>query len=91
VRDDHKLSIDPQRGQLDRRCDPRYTACDMRHKHRSPVAVVQEWRLPGPERRAARAERRVEAQLRRERDSEWTAERRAAAIEAERRRYDYMR
>ena len=59
----------------------------MRHKHRSPAALVREWRLPAPERRAARAERRAEAQMRRERDSEWTAERRAAAIEAERRKY----
>jgi hypothetical protein len=47
--------------------------------------------LPGDERRAARAERRVEAQLRRERESEWTADRRAAALDAERRRYDYLR
>jgi len=52
--------------------------------------VVREWLLPAPERRAARSERRVEAQLRRERDSEWTAERRAAALEAERRRYPYF-
>ncbi len=59
----------------------------MRHKHRSPAAVIREWRLPGPERRAARAERRVEAQLRRERDWEWTPERRAAQVEAEARRY----
>lgn len=59
----------------------------MRHKHRSPAEVVREWRLPAPERRAARAERRVEAELRRERDSEWTPERRAAAVEAERRKY----
>jgi hypothetical protein len=29
----------------------------------------------------------VEEELRRERDSEWTAERRAAALEAESRRY----
>jgi hypothetical protein len=63
----------------------------MWHKHRSPLLVVREWRLPGPERRAARAERRVEAELRRERDSEWTPERRAAAVEAERRRHGYMR
>jgi hypothetical protein len=55
----------------------------MWHKRRTPVAVVREWRLPGPERRAARAERRVEAAIRRERDSEWTADRRAAALEAE--------
>jgi hypothetical protein len=60
------------------------------HKHRSPRAVLREWRLPAPERRAARAERRVEAQLRRERDSEWTPERRAAALEAERRRYEFI-
>jgi hypothetical protein len=52
---------------------------------------LHEWRLPSDERRAARAERRVEAQLRRERDSEWRAERRAAALEAESRRYDYLR
>jgi hypothetical protein len=62
----------------------------MWHKHRSPAAVVREWRLPEPERRAARAERRIEAQIRRERESEWTAERRAAAIEAERRRHSFL-
>jgi hypothetical protein len=62
----------------------------MRHKHRSPAALVREWRLPAPERRAARAERRAEAQMRRERDSEWTAERRSAAIEAERRKYQHF-
>ena len=54
------------------------------------MVVVREWMLPAPERRAARAERRVEAQLRRERDSEWTPERRAAAIEAERRKYMWV-
>jgi hypothetical protein len=48
---------------------------------------LQELVLPRPERNAARAERRVEAQLRLERDNRWTPERRAAAIEAERRRY----
>jgi hypothetical protein len=62
----------------------------MWHKHRSPAALVREWRLPAPERRAARAERRAEAQIRRERDSEWTAERRAAALEAERRKYEHF-
>jgi hypothetical protein len=62
----------------------------MWHKHRTPGEVVREWRLPAPERRAARSERRVEAEIRRERDSEWTAERRAAAIEAERRRHAYL-
>lgn len=59
----------------------------MWHKHRSPAAVVREWRLPGPERRAARAERRAEELIRRERDSQWTPERRAARLEAEARRY----
>jgi len=63
----------------------------MWHRHRTPSAVVREWMLPAPERGAARAERRAEAQLRRERDSEWTAERRAAALEAESRRYGYLR
>jgi hypothetical protein len=62
----------------------------MWHRHRSPVAVVHEWLLPGPERRAARAERRVEATLRRERESQHTPERRAAALEAEARRYDFL-
>lgn len=62
----------------------------MGHKHRTPVAVVREWRLPAPERRAARAERHAEAQMRRERDSEWTPERRAAAVEAERRKYQHF-
>jgi hypothetical protein len=61
----------------------------MWHRHRSPRTVVSELRLPRPERRAARAERRVEADMRRERESVWTPERRAAAIEAERRRYDF--
>jgi hypothetical protein len=62
----------------------------MWHKHRAPTEVVREWRLPAPERRAARAERRVENEMRRERESEWTPERRAAAVEAERRRYDLL-
>jgi hypothetical protein len=48
---------------------------------------VRDLRLPKPERDAARAERRVEQQLRLERDNPWTPERRAAALEAERRRY----
>jgi hypothetical protein len=42
----------------------------MWHKHRSPVAIAREWQLPAPERRAARAERRAELEIRRERDSE---------------------
>jgi hypothetical protein len=43
--------------------------------------------MPRAERAAARAERRVEEQLRRERDNTETPERRAAAIEAERRKH----
>jgi hypothetical protein len=62
----------------------------MWRRHRTPVAVVREWTLPGPDRRAARAERRVEAAFRRERENEWTPERRAAALEAERRRHSYL-
>jgi len=47
-----------------------------------------EWRLPGPERRAARSARAVEQRMRLERDNtEHTPWRRAAALEAERRRW----
>jgi hypothetical protein len=63
----------------------------MWHRHRTPVAVVREWMLPAPERRAAREERRVEARLRDEREPNIWAERHAAWIEAERRRYDFWR
>lgn len=55
--------------------------------HRSPVDVVRELRLPRPEREAARAERRVEREMRRERDNVYSAERRAAAVDAEARRH----
>jgi hypothetical protein len=48
---------------------------------------LKDSRLPRPEREAARAERRVEAQMRRERDNTHTPERRAARVEAEARRY----
>ena len=48
---------------------------------------LQELTLSKPERHAAQAERRVEAQLRLERDNPWTPERRAAALEAERCKY----
>jgi hypothetical protein len=48
---------------------------------------LQELRLPRAERMAARAERRAEGELRRERDNQQRAERRAAATEAEARRY----
>jgi hypothetical protein len=52
-----------------------------------PLARLRELRLPAPERRAARLEREAEAQIRRERDNQYTAERRAAALEAEARRH----
>lgn len=52
-----------------------------------PVARLRELRLPRPERQAARAERRAERQIRLERDNAETAERRAAARDAEARRH----
>ena len=61
-----------------------------RTARRGRVALtwVGEWRLPGPERRAARAERATLAALRLERDNtEHTPWARAAALEAERRRW----
>ena len=48
---------------------------------------VKDLRLPRDEREAARAERRAEEQMRRERDNTESAERRAAAVEAESKRY----
>jgi hypothetical protein len=51
------------------------------------LARVCELRLPRPERDAARAERLAERQIRLERDNQETAERRAAALAAESRRY----
>ena len=48
---------------------------------------VEEIRLPPGERRAARSERAVLAQLRRERDYDDPRARELAAIEAERRRF----
>lgn len=54
---------------------------------RSAVDVVRELLLPRPEREAARAERRCESEMRRERDNEYSAERRAAAVQAEARRH----
>ena len=50
------------------------------------IRYVRELALPKPERRAARAERQVEGAMRRMRDNRHTPERRAARIEAERRR-----
>jgi hypothetical protein len=53
------------------------------------LARLRELRLPAPERQAARSERAAEAQIRRERDNQYTAERRAAAMQAEADRYKY--
>jgi hypothetical protein len=47
---------------------------------------IRELRLPRAERAAARAKRRAEAQIRQERENSESAERRAAAIDAESRR-----
>jgi hypothetical protein len=55
----------------------------MKANRRSPVRALRTLMLPRDERAAARAERRVEAQMRRERDNEHSAERRAARTEAE--------
>ena len=49
---------------------------------------LSDLRLPRAERAARRAERRAEDEMRRTRDNDQTPERRAAAIEAERRRYE---
>jgi hypothetical protein len=63
----------------------------MRHGGRSPLWFLRELAMPRDERAAARAERRNEAAMRRQRDSEHTADRRKAALEAERRRYQSYR
>ena len=54
------------------------------------IRYVRELALPKPERRAARAERQVEEAMRRMRDNPHTPERRAARIEAERRRNNLL-
>jgi hypothetical protein len=48
---------------------------------------VKDLRLPRDEREAARAERRAEEQMRRERDNPESPERRAAALDAEVKRF----
>lgn len=55
-----------------------------------PRTRLRELRLPAPERRAARAEREAERRMRLERDNPWTAERRAAAVQAEIRRFPML-
>jgi hypothetical protein len=59
----------------------------MKANHRSPIGALRTLMLPRDERAAARAERRAEDRLRRERDNQHSAERRAARLEAEARRY----
>jgi hypothetical protein len=59
----------------------------MRTREAAPVRMLRELTLSRDERRAARAERQAEEAIRRERDNTHSAERRAAAVEAERRRY----
>jgi hypothetical protein len=55
----------------------------MKANHRSPVRALRMLMLPRDERAAARSEQQVEARMRRERDNPHSAERRAAAVEAE--------
>lgn len=57
----------------------------MRARHH-PLRFIRELALPAPERHAAQGERRAEEAIRRERDNEHSASRRAARLEAERRR-----
>lgn len=56
---------------------------------RHPLRAARELLLPADERAAARAERRAEAAIRRQRDNLETADRRAAAVRAEARRDKY--
>src|SRR4051794_15720298 len=55
----------------------------MKANRRSPLRALRELALPRDERAAARAERRVEAQMRRERDNRYSTERRAARRDAD--------
>lgn len=55
----------------------------MPRRTRRVLAWIQELRLQPDERRAARAERAAEEQMRRERDNAETVARRAAAVDAE--------
>ncbi len=54
---------------------------------RAALTWMGEWKLPGPERRAARSEREAERQMRLERDNEYSEAARSAAVEAERQRF----
>ena len=59
----------------------------MKGSRRSPKQLLDEMRMPREERRAARAEREAEAQMRRERDDPHVAQRLAARNAAEARRH----
>ena len=61
----------------------------MKARESAPIRFVRELGLPKAERRAARAERQAEEAMHRERDNPYSAERRAARVEAER-RHDNM-
>jgi hypothetical protein len=58
----------------------------MRRHEAATVRFLRELAMPRDERNAARAERRAEEAIRRERDNPYSNERRAARVEAERRR-----
>jgi hypothetical protein len=55
----------------------------MKANRRSAIRALRMLMLPPDERAAARAERRAEERMRRERDNEHSAERRRARAEAE--------
>jgi hypothetical protein len=57
----------------------------MRRHEAVTMRFLRELAMPRPERQAAKAERRAEEAMRRERDNVESNERRAAALEAERR------
>jgi hypothetical protein len=57
----------------------------MRRHEATTVRFLRELAMPRADRQAAKAERRAEEALRRERDNPYSAERRAAKVEAERR------
>ena len=59
----------------------------MKYNRRHPVRALRIWILPRAERRAARSERRAEEEMRRQRDNVYTPEMRAAARDAEVRRW----
>jgi hypothetical protein len=60
-----------------------------RRRHET-LERLHELLLPKSERQAARAERRVEQQLRLERENRFSPERRAARLEAECRRTNFL-